>query len=111
MYPIGDFLKACKHPGTVRVLKTALDTAHELNLRPTSTSILEWLAANDSVQKPRHQSTRVWENNWDPTVIIWVDAFNFFSGPDYCYLAYMKGSTGTWLLKSLKRSTGLRPVR
>ena len=108
-YSLQDFVAACAAGLAVKVLKTAMQTApHDFGLM-TEPEVVAWIG-NGGLEKPEHANTETWLNNPDPTQPIWVDSYNFFSGLDYGYIAFMfQPKTKKWLIKSLKKNDHLDP--
>jgi hypothetical protein len=102
-YSLQDFVAACADGSAVKVLKPAMQTAPSFGLM-TEPEVIAWIG-NGGLEKPEHANTETWLNNPDRTQPIWVDSYNFFSGLDYGYIAFMfQPKTKNWLIKSLKKN-------
>ena len=103
-YTLQDFIAACSEGSGVRVLNSASPTARSDFGLMTDPDIIAWIGEG-GLERPQHANTELWEKNPDPTQPIWVDSYNFFSGVDYGYVAFMfQSKTKKWLLKSLKKN-------
>jgi len=107
IYTLEDFEKACAD-GQAKVINPALKTAPSDFGLVTEKEILDFIG-NGGLEKPEFANSEVWKNNPDPKQKIWVDSYNFYSGQDYGYLAFMKASTGKWIVKSLKKNERASP--
>ena len=88
-YDLNDFIHNCGE-GTSKVFVTqgAIVTARtDFNLN-TQASVLEFIA-NGGLEKPTFINKKAWENNPDKSVVIMVDAYTFFSGLIYGYIAFV----------------------
>lgn len=104
-YDFQTFVTDCVD-GTAKafVSKGAMDTAKsDFNLN-TQEEVLAFIA-NDGLEKPQFINVVVWKNNKDKTTVIMVDAYAFFSGLLYGYIAFVQSSsTGKWIIKSFKKN-------
>jgi hypothetical protein len=58
---------------------------------------------NGGVETPAHANTEEWKNNPNANDPIYVDSYDFYSGPKYGYLAFMYNpTTKKWMIKSFK---------
>lgn len=103
-YDFSEFLDACGLQGAVFVAGGALQTARsDFNLL-TSAEVLAFIS-NGGLEKPSHLNTKNWERNPKPDTPIPVDAYCFFSGFTYGYLAFFhQPTTGRWVIKSFKKN-------
>jgi len=101
-YLLEEFVGACAR-GEVTVLGPALSTAPSDFQLATVTDVLEFIGYG-GMENPEYLNSKLWMKNPNPPNLIFVDAYSFFSGPDYGYVAFMRGATGRWLLKSLKKN-------
>ena len=103
-YKLEDLVAACATRGQAKVLQSALDTAPTAFGLNTEDDILAWIATG-GIEKPEHANTETWEKNPDPAQEVLVDSYNFYSGREYGYLAFMYSPvTNKWLIKSLKKN-------
>ncbi|MES2217174.1 MAG: hypothetical protein V4501_02050 [Pseudomonadota bacterium] len=106
-YELDDFVNDCAM-GTskVSVSHGAMSTARtDFNLG-TQVNVLEFIA-NGGLEKPVFINKRVWDNNPDRNIVIMVDAYAFFSGLIYGYIAFVYvAKTERWLIKSFKKHQG-----
>lgn len=109
-YELDDFVRDCtKNPPTVFVTHGAMLTARsDFNLN-TQANVLEFIA-NGGLEKPTYINKKEWENNPNKQVEIMVDAYAFFSGLIYGYIAFVYvAKTKKWIIKSFKKHEGPDP--
>ena len=103
-YKLEDFVAACSEAASVFVLRSAMATAPADFGLQTEQAVRDFIGAG-GLEQPAHANTAPWEKNPDPAAAIPVDSYDFFSGPDPGYLAFMhQPKTGRWLVKSLKKN-------
>ena len=113
-YRLSDLVSACaKTPEKVFVIKGAMVTADSDFQLKTQSAVIAFVG-NGGLESPSWINTEPWENNphpqWrssrDVSVVIWVDAHNFFSGPDkYGYVSFLwSPMTEKWNIKSFKKN-------
>lgn len=103
-YKLQDFVAACTEGSAVKVLRPAMSTAPSDFGLMTEMEIIGWIG-DGGLEKPEHANTALWEKNPVPERPIWVDSYDFFSGPDFAYIAFMfQPETKKWLIKSLKKN-------
>jgi hypothetical protein len=109
-YQLEDFVRDCA-AGTSKIViaRGAMETARSDFKLATQDKVLEFIA-NGGLEKPTFINKKEWENNTDNSVVIMVDAYAFFSGILYGYIAfvYIK-KTSRWLIKSFKKHEGPDP--
>jgi len=103
-YKFDDFVNDCA-VGTSKIFvsRGAMETARSDFKLATQNQVLEFIA-NGGLEKPTFINKKEWENNNDDTVVIMVDAYAFFSGIIYGYIAFVYiTKTKKWLIKSFKK--------
>lgn len=103
-YDLDEFVRDCAD-GTSKIVvsRGAMETARSDFKLPTQNKVLEFIA-NGGLEKPTFINKKEWENNADDTVVIMVDAYAFFSGIMYGYIAFVYiTKTKKWLIESFKR--------
>lgn len=91
--------------GTSKIVVTrgAMETAKTDFKLMTQSNVLEFIA-NGGLEKPSFINKKEWKNNPDKSVVIMVDAYAFFSGILYGYIAFIYiTKTKKWLIKSFKK--------
>ena len=70
----------------------------------TQRQVFEFIG-NIGIEKPRFINSKPWENNNDNTVEIMVDAYAFYTGMIYGYIAFFhQPKTNKWVIKSFKKN-------
>ncbi len=104
-----DFVQACSMATAVYVYPQALEGAKNDFGLCSKKRILEFIA-DGGLEQPSHANTADWENNPDPSTVIKVDSYNFFSGTKYGYVAFLLNHvTKKWIIKSFKKNTETDP--
>lgn len=104
-YTFNDFVSACtKGEKSVYVIKGAQKTAGtDFNLKPAS-AILAFIA-NDGLEQPKFINSTPWENNPDKDTVIMTDAYDFATGSELGYIAFLfQPKTSKWIIKSFKKN-------
>lgn len=104
-YDFDEFIRSCsKKPPNIYILRGAVATAKtDFNLN-TQTKILEFIG-NDGLENHYLLNVKQWENNPNPKIEIKVDAYGFYSGEKYGYIAFFfQPATGKWVIKSFKNN-------
>lgn len=104
-YKFDEFQCACEIGSSkVQVTRGSRETAiSDFNLR-TDSRILEFIA-NGGLEKPRFINSGPWDNNPDKNALIMVDAYGFYSGKVYGYIAFLfQQKTDRWMIKSFKKN-------
>lgn len=104
-YILADFIKACGlGENHVFISEKARITAKaDFNLN-TQKQILDFIA-NGGIESPNLQNVKLWENNPDPDNPIWADAYDFFSGFQFGYIAFsFRPKIKKWNIKSFKNN-------
>ncbi len=101
-YKFEEFEKGCAD-GKAKVINPALKTAPADFGFALETDILAFIG-NGGLEKPEFANTEPWRNNPKPEQEVLVDSYNFYSGLDYGYIAFMRAVTGVWIVKSLKKN-------
>ena len=61
---------------------------------------------NGGLESPCFINTKQWENNPDSKNLIMVDAYDFYSGSIYGYIAFFyQPTTKKWIIKSFKKNS------
>ena len=104
-YDLSAFIAACGRAGEVIPVQGARITARTDFSLLTDRDIRDFVA-NGGLEQPRFINKAPWKNNPDPLVLIEVDAYAFFSGVSYGYVAFLfVPKTSKWLIKSFKKNT------
>ena len=102
-YLLADFVKACavgKSKAFV-VREAKLTAKSDFNLH-TEEAILDFIGQG-GMESLQFISSKNWEKNPHPSVPVKVDAYNFYSGLRFGYLAFFHGPvTDKWIIKSFK---------
>jgi hypothetical protein len=109
-YDFNDFIHDCGEGiSKVFVTQGAMVTARtDFNLN-TQASVLEFIT-NGGLEKLTFINKKAWENNPDKTIVIMVDAYAFFSGLIYGYIAFSYiTKTKKWMIKSFKKQEAPDP--
>jgi hypothetical protein len=69
--------------------------------------ILEFIS-DGGLEQPQHINSKLLEKNFEDIPIM-VDAYGFYSGFIYGYIAFFKSKTGHWVIKSLKKNKNPDP--
>ncbi len=103
-YDIKEFIAACTDINKVDVLYGAQQTAQkDFNLN-TAQEILNFIF-NDGLEKLEPFNTEAWDKNPKPEICVMVDAYEFYSGHKFGYIAFLKNPvTEKWVIKSLKKN-------
>lgn len=108
-YDLKELIKACAESNQVVVLSKAEKCAREDFGLNTKKAVLDFIA-NEGLENPRLLNTKLWEKNPDPTCVIMVDAYSFYSGPKQGYIAFLFSTiTQKWLIKSFKLNRDSMP--
>lgn len=105
-YQINNFINDCMiGTSKVSVLKNAAETAKlEFNLN-TQEQIVGFIG-NGGLELPCFINCTPWKNNPNPNNQIMVDAYGFYSGFVYGYIAFFfQQKTGKWIIKSFKKNS------
>ncbi len=104
-YKLEDFITDCAK-GTVKAFVTSgalLTAGTDFNL-PTQEQVLNFIG-NNGLEKPQFINSEVWDKNPDPKNAIMIDAYSFYSGLLYGYIAFrFQPKTGKWAVKSFKKN-------
>lgn len=109
-YNINDFITDCiTGVSKVYASKNTLETARaDFNLN-TQGQVFEFIG-NGGLESPSFISCRPWKNNPDPSNQIFVDAYGFYSGFIYGYIAFFyQLKMNKWIIKSFKKNIDLDP--
>ncbi|WP_131778375.1 hypothetical protein [Legionella bozemanae] len=101
-----DFIKSCVTKNTHPIILNGAEKTAKLdfNLKP-KIKILKFIG-NGGLERPHLINVKPWENNPNSTSIIMVDAYGFYSGEKYGYLAFFyQPITRKWILKSFKKNS------
>lgn len=100
-YIFNEFLTACGVPGNVTVAYDAKNGAGYFNLH-TETALLAFIAGG-GLEDCNYINTEVWHLNPHKPPDVNVDAYSFYSGKKYGYIAFMfLPKTNKWRIKSFK---------
>lgn len=103
-YDLNEFLKSCLEGNPAPfILRGALMTARaDFNLK-TQTQVLDFIG-NNGLEKPCLINVKPWENNPNLAQPIMVDAYGFYSGMRYGYIAFFHSPVRKWIIKSFKNN-------
>ena len=104
-YKLEDFINDCAK-GTSKAFVTtgALLTAGTHFNLPTQEQVLDFIS-NDGLEKPQYINSEAWDKNPEPQNIIMIDAYSFYSGLLFGYIAFLfQPKTGKWVIKSFKKN-------
>lgn len=89
----------------VYISRSAMETAKsDFNLN-TQEEVLGFIG-NEGLESPCLINTKQWENNPDRKNPIMVDAYDFYSGSTYGYIAFFyQPTTKKWIIKSFKKNS------
>jgi hypothetical protein len=109
-YNLQDFIGACSDSAKVFVTGGAMQTAESDFGLKTMNAVIKFIA-NEGLEDPKYINTKDWENNKESLVNpIKVDAYSFFSGPDFGYMAFLfNPKTQQWIIKSFKVNENTDP--
>lgn len=104
-YNYEDFISDCtKGIEKTFVTKRALLTAGTDFSLPTQQQVLNFIG-NNGLEKPHYINSEVWDKNPEPKNVIMVDAYSFYSGLLYGYIAFIfQPKTKKWAIKSFKKN-------
>jgi len=102
-YDLSILIRDCGQEGAVWVSRGALVSAQNDFGLATGDAIREFIADN-GLEQPRHIRTGPWANNPEPSQVVWVDSYEFFSGSLFGYFAFFRAPTGRWVVKSFKKN-------
>jgi hypothetical protein len=103
-YDLADFITCCgNNPEMVYMIDNALADAQNIFHLYTQPEVLEFIA-NNGLEKIIFLNSKPWERNPDPTVKIFVDAYEFMTGGILGYIAFFKNKMGNWVIKSFHQS-------
>jgi hypothetical protein len=104
-YKLSDLVAACGRAGEVFPTRGALITARtDFNLL-TERDVRGFIA-NGGLEQPKFINKAPWKRNPDPSVLIEVDAYAFYSGISFGYIAFLfVQKTSKWTIKSFKKNT------
>lgn len=108
-YKLSDFLEGCMAGvSKAYVIQGAMKTAEkDFNLYPQQ-RVLEFIG-NGGLAQPHFINSKPWDNNPNPENEIMVDAYGFFSGFNYGYVAFFRPVISKWIIKSFKKNTDPDP--
>ncbi|OGQ91474.1 MAG: hypothetical protein A2289_18385 [Deltaproteobacteria bacterium RIFOXYA12_FULL_58_15] len=101
-YELADLKKACGEKGEVVVVRDALETARSDFGLNTESDVLEFIR-NDGLEKPTHANTAALEK-YPKSDKPWVDSYDFCAGFRVGYIAFYRGPTGKFVIKSFKKN-------
>jgi hypothetical protein len=103
-YVFADFVSGCASSKSAFVTGGAMATARTDFGLNTMADVLAFVS-NGGLESPTFINVAPWENNPDPATPIQVDAYSFFSGLTYGYVAFLyQPKTSKWIIKSLKKN-------
>ena len=109
-YNLEGFIKMCRErTANFFIIRGAKSSAaHDFAL-DTDDEILDFIG-NGGLEEPKFINRKEWENNPNRANAIWIDAYDFYSGPRFGYFAFFHSSiTQKWMIKSLKKNKNPDP--
>ena len=101
-YKLEEFILACKDILRVAVRDRAQKDARDHFKLNTKKELLRLISAN-VMESLCHINTKLWERNPNLHNIIMIDAYSFYSGKKFGYVAFRYNITNdTWFIKSFK---------
>lgn len=101
-YNLRDFTDSCAEIKNVGVRGKAQDDAREYFSLTTKPILLNFIN-NGGMESPEHINTKLWEMNPEQSTPIKIDAYSFYTGLKYGYLAFrFNPNSGMWFIKSFK---------
>ncbi|MDY0391760.1 MAG: hypothetical protein RBQ88_12725 [Desulfobulbus oligotrophicus] len=101
-YKLDDFISACADVNRVWVRDKAQKDAQKDFKLTTKIELLHFIH-HGGLEDPRHYNTKPWEQNPDKSTEIMIDAYCFFSGLKYGYIAFrFNAKIDKWYIKSFK---------
>jgi hypothetical protein len=101
-YNLPDFINACADISHVGVRGKAQDDARD-HFSLTTKPILLNFIYNGGMESPKHINTKLWEMNPEAGTPIKIDAYSFYTGLKYGYIAFrFNPNSGMWFIKSFK---------
>ena len=103
-YKLEDFIRCCdENPEKVYMIGNTLKDAQNIFHLHTEPEVLQFIA-NNGLKENKFINSKSWEKNPDPTVKIFVDAYEFMTGGILGYIAFFKNKKGDWVIKSFHQS-------
>jgi hypothetical protein len=103
-YNLDDFIMSCdNNPERIYMIGNALADAQNVFHLHTQPAVLKFIA-NNGLEKIKFINSKPWEKNPDPTVKIFVDAYEFMTGGILGYIAFFRNKKGDWVIKSFHQS-------
>lgn len=101
-YNLQDFINACADIKRVGVRGKAQDDASQHFSLATKILLLNFIYEG-GLESPKHINTKLWGMNPTPDIPIKIDAYSFYTGLKYGYIAFrFNPNSGTWFIKSFK---------
>ena len=101
-YDLAVFVEACADVNMVAVRDKAQADARKYFKLNTKIALLYFIH-NGGLEDPRHYNTKPWDKNPSNDSVIMIDAYGFFSGMIYGYIAFrFNANTNQWYIKSFK---------
>ncbi|MCD6584813.1 MAG: hypothetical protein J7K96_03525 [Desulfobacteraceae bacterium] len=101
-YNLNDFINACANIKSVGVRNEAQITARNQFKLDSKQSLLRFINER-GMEDPYHYNTKLWEHNPDPSTPVMIDAYCFYSGTKYGYIAFRFNTKfNSWYIKSFK---------
>jgi hypothetical protein len=108
-YNLDDLIKACADSKQSTVIEPAPTTARRDFTLNSKKAILDFVSCG-GLENPTYINTELWENNKVPATPILVDAYGFYSGAKYGYIAFLYSPiTKMWIIKSFKLNNNPDP--
>jgi hypothetical protein len=103
-----EFEQDCSEDKVVVMPKAANTARKDFNLK-TAGKVVQFIGRG-GLEKPRLINSKPWENNPEPIYPIMVDAYSFYSGFIFGYLAFFYNpKIKKWVIKSFKKNSDLDP--
>src|ERR1700682_2516893 len=96
-YRFSDFVASCANRAAFLTTGARNTALNDFRLR-TQKEVLDFIAAGGLGDLSIN--TKPWAMNPDKTRVVMIDAYSFFCGSIYGYLAFGFMNTGNWMIKS-----------
>lgn len=109
-YTLDEFLDACGEPGKVAVAYDAKKDAEKYFKLVTEKDLLAFIFAR-GLEKLTPINCEEWRFNPNKPPAIYVDAYSFYSGNKFGYIAFMFiPKTNKWNIKSFHLNNNVAPI-
>ena len=104
-YKFDDFVGDCAMGISKAFITTGAQLTADSDFKlPAQKQILAFIG-NGGLEKPQFINSEIWDKNPDSKNVIMIDAYSFYSGFLYGYIAFrFQLKTGKWAIKSFKKN-------